>query len=131
MVEISDERNNCIFLDGMNESKLPIAVAHGEGKATFSSEECLNAFEKQRLSPIRYIDNYGQITNRFPFNPNGSPNGIASIKSPNGRVLAMMPHPERVCRLESNSWYPPDKYDEWNGYGPWIRLFISARRWVG
>ena len=119
------------FLDGMVGSKLPIAVAHGEGKATFASEKQQKEFESQGLCGIRYIDNYGNVTEKYPFNPNGSPDGIAGVKSPNGRVLAMMPHPERVCRLEANSWYPAEKYSEWEGYGPWIRLFRSARRWVG
>lgn len=136
MVQISQEKDNSseesVFLNGMAGSKLPIAVAHGEGKATFSkSAEQLEKFEKDGLCCIRYVDNYGNVTERFPFNPNGSTNGIAGIKSPNGRVLAMMPHPERVCRLEANSWYPEGKYEEWGGYGPWIRLFRSARRWVG
>ncbi|CCC66783.1 hypothetical protein NCAS_0A02250 [Naumovozyma castellii] len=133
MVEIdsSFSENSSIFLNGMAGSKLPIAVAHGEGKATFANKNQLNALEKNGLTAIRYVDNYGNVTEKFPFNPNGSPNGIAGISSPNGRVLAMMPHPERVCRLEANSWYPEGKQEEWEGYGPWIRLFRSARRWVG
>lgn len=132
MVEIEEE-NNCenVFLQGMVGSRLPIAVAHGEGRATFKNKEQLRSFEDSGLTAIRYIDNYGNVTEKFPFNPNGSPNGIAGIRSPNGRVFAMMPHPERVCRLEANSWYPEEKYDEYEGYGPWIRLFRSARKWVG
>lgn len=131
MVQVFQENENeSVFLNGMLGSKLPIAVAHGEGKATFASKEQQDAFESQGLCAIRYIDNYGNTTQRFPYNPNGSANGIAGIKSPNGRVLAMMPHPERVCRLEANSWYPQGKYEEWGGYGPWIRLFRSARRWT-
>lgn len=132
MVQIfQDGENDSIFLNGMSGSKLPIAVAHGEGKATFTNKAQQEEFEKQELSAIRYTDNYGNVTQKYPFNPNGSTNGIAGIKSPNGRVLAMMPHPERVCRLEANSWYPAEKYEEWGGYGPWIRLFKSARKWVG
>lgn len=134
MVELVEDENvkeKNIFLDGMVGSKLPIAVAHGEGRATFVSDEQVKQFEDNGLTSIRYIDNYGNVTTKFPFNPNGSINGIAGIKSPNGRVLAMMPHPERVCRLEANSYYPYGKYDEWEGYGPWIRLFKNARKWVG
>ncbi|CAL9737824.1 phosphoribosylformylglycinamidine synthase [Monosporozyma servazzii] len=136
MVEIIDDKDNKsseqnIFLDGMAGSKLPIAVAHGEGKATFNDKTQLGQFEGNGLASIRYVDNYGNVTMKFPFNPNGSVNGIAGIKSPNGRVLAMMPHPERACRLEANSYYPNGKYDEWEGYGPWIRLFKNARKWVG
>ncbi|CCK70159.1 phosphoribosylformylglycinamidine synthase KNAG_0D04130 [Huiozyma naganishii CBS 8797] len=129
MVEVVSESS--IFLTGMRGSQLPIAVAHGEGNATFNSGEQLTSFETENLSSVRYLDNYGNVTTTFPFNPNGSANGIAGIQSPNGRVLAMMPHPERVCRLEANSWYPSEKYAEWGGYGPWIRLFKSARKWVG
>lgn len=134
MVEIVQDENSeneSVFLNGMVGSRLPIAVAHGEGKATFAGSQGLDNFEEQGLAGVRYIDNYGNITEKFPFNPNGSPNGIAGVKSPNGRVLAMMPHPERVVRLEANSWYPEGKQAEWDGYGPWIRLFRSARRWVG
>ena len=131
MVEIDSKvSEQSIFLEGMAGSQLPIAVAHGEGKATFVNDAELENFEKSTLGAIRYVDNYGKVTQQFPYNPNGATNGIAGIKSPNGRVLAMMPHPERVCRLESNSWYPEDKYDEWEGYGPWIKLFRNAREWV-
>lgn len=133
MVEVdSSEDNHSIFLQNMKGSKLPIAVAHGEGRAYFKDEETQAAFvNNDKQGVIRYIDNYGSITNKYPFNPNGSPEGIAGITNTNGRVLAMMPHPERVTRLESNSWYPTDKFSEWEGYGPWIALFKSAREWVG
>lgn len=129
MVEVEDKvKNNSIFLQNMKGSKLPIVVAHGEGRAQFKNQNGENDFE---LDVIRYIDNYGNPTNVYPFNPNGSPNGIAGITNANGRVLAMMPHPERVCRKESNSWYPTEQGKEWGPYGPWIELFKSAREWVG
>ncbi|CDO92412.1 unnamed protein product [Kluyveromyces dobzhanskii CBS 2104] len=134
MVEIVQDdgcETESVFLNGMVGSKLPIAVAHGEGQALFTDDAQLKSFEKQGLAGVRYVDNYGNVTEKYPANPNGSRNGITGVKSPNGRVLAMMPHPERVTRLEANSWYPEGKYDEWEGYGPWIRLFRSARRWVG
>lgn len=134
MVEVVQDEGSeteSVFFNGMVGSKLPIAVAHGEGKATFTSEEQHATFEKQGGCGVRYVDNYGNVTEKFPFNPNGSTSGIAGVRSPNGRVLAMMPHPERVCRLEANSWYPAEKYDEWQGYGPWIRMFRSVRKWVG
>lgn len=127
---IQDSSTESVFLNGMAGSKLPIAVAHGEGRAKFINKEQEQAFEEQSLCGIKYIDNYGNATQAYPFNPNGSQSAIAGIKSPNGRVLAMMPHPERVCRLEANSWYPAEQFEEWGGYGPWIRLFRSARRWV-
>ncbi|SCU78109.1 LAMI_0A03466g1_1 [Lachancea mirantina] len=132
MVEIvKDAESDSVFFNNMVGSQLPIAVAHGEGRASFSSSEQMTAFEKQGLTGVRYVDNYGNATQKYPFNPNGATNAIAGVISPNGRVLAMMPHPERVCRLEANSWYPAEKYDEWQGYGPWIRMFKSVRSWVG
>ncbi|RKP28891.1 class I glutamine amidotransferase-like protein, partial [Metschnikowia bicuspidata] len=133
MVEVeASDANKSIFLQNMKGSKLPIAVAHGEGRAFFASEQSQDAFlhhDKQRV--ISYVDNYGNVAETYPFNPNGSPAGIAGISNANGRVLVMMPHPERVTRLEANSWYPLEKYAEWKGYGPWIALFKSAREWVG
>ncbi|SCU92925.1 LAME_0F02036g1_1 [Lachancea meyersii CBS 8951] len=134
MVEISQDegcKTDNIFFNGMVGSKLPIAVAHGEGRASFKDGEEAENFEKHGLCSVRYVDNYGNVTKNYPFNPNGAANSIAGVRSPNGRVLAMMPHPERVCRLEANSWYPSEKYDEWQGYGPWIRMFKSVRKWVG
>lgn len=127
-IESSPQKNNSIFLKNMKGSKLPIAVAHGEGRAQF---ETLQEQKDFQLDVIHYVDNYGKITENYPFNPNGSPNGIAGITNSNGRVLAMMPHPERVCRKESNSWYPIEQGKEWGQYGPWIELFKSAREWVG
>ncbi|OBA17966.1 phosphoribosylformylglycinamidin [Metschnikowia bicuspidata var. bicuspidata NRRL YB-4993] len=133
MVEVeSSDSNKSIFLQNMKGSKLPIAVAHGEGRASFKDDGVKDAFfntEKQAV--IKYVDNYGQPAQSYPFNPNGSPEGVAGIANANGRVLAMMPHPERVTRLESNSWYPKKESAEWEGYGPWIALFKSARQWVG
>lgn len=130
MVEVL-ETNKSIFLQDMKGSKLPIAVAHGEGRATFKDQEEQNGFKSSGNTAIRYVDNYGKEASSYPYNPNGSPAGIAGISSENGRVLAMMPHPERVTRREANSWYPADQAKEWEGYGPWIRLFRSARKWVG
>lgn len=129
MVQV-EEGDKSIFLKGMGGSKLPIVVAHGEGRASFEGKD-LKQFEASGKGVIRYVDNKGSVTEVYPYNPNGSPNGITGISSENGRVLAMMPHPERVCRGEANSWYPNDVRKEWEGYGPWIRLFRNARQWVG
>ncbi|EGW34164.1 5'-phosphoribosylformyl glycinamidine synthetase [Spathaspora passalidarum NRRL Y-27907] len=129
MVEVeASEKNNSIFLQKMKGSKLPIAVAHGEGRAQFKSSETQARFHSD---VINYVDNYGKVTEQYPFNPNGSPNGIAGISNANGRVLAMMPHPERVTRKESNSYYPVEQGKQWGVHGPWIQLFRSAREWVG
>lgn len=128
--ENSSDAPSSIFLEGMRGSRIPIAVAHGEGRAYFETEEQLKDFTNQGLIAAKYVDNYGIPTEKYPFNPNGSPNGITGIRTPNGRVLAMMPHPERVVRLESNSYYPANESENWAGYGPWIRLFRNARKWV-
>lgn len=129
-VEIAEDAQSCIFLQGMEGSKLPIAVAHGEGRAYFKEADAQKKFLQDKLPVINYVDNYGNRTEKYPYNPNGSPLGIAGITSRTGRVLAMMPHPERVCRKESNSWYPKGDSESWDNYGPWIRLFRSARKWV-
>ncbi|KAF2402895.1 phosphoribosylformylglycinamidine synthase-like protein [Trichodelitschia bisporula] len=124
-----------VFLHGMNGSKLPIVVAHGEGRATFPSDPAAAAtpaaLYQAGLVAIRYVDNASEPTERYPFNPNGSPLGITGVRTPDGRVLAMMPHPERTILKEVGSWMPEDQAAEWGEYGPWVRMFKSARRWVG
>lgn len=128
MVEIV-EGNPSIFLTEMGGSRFPVAVAHGEGRAEFAKEEDLEYCVSSNLVAIRYVDNRGQATERYPFNPNGSPRGITGISSQDGRALILMPHPERCVRSVSNSWRPDDG---WNGpVGPWHRMFANARRWVG
>lgn len=128
MAEVLD--TNLVFLQRMKGLRLPIVVAHGEGRAAFRSDAHLASFRAANQTAIRYVDNYGRPTQRYPFNPNGSPDGIAGVSSRDGRVLALMPHPERITRLEANSWYPAEKRGEWT-HGPWIELFRSAREWVG
>ncbi|CAO3625525.1 unnamed protein product [Mucor fragilis] len=123
------QSSNSIFMKGMEGSILPIAVAHGEGKATFKSDAQSQEFHAQGLAATCYVDNYGKVTQQYPSNPNGSPQGIAAATSPDGRVLIMMPHPERVVLKESNSWYPADQ--NWGQAGPWLKMFRNARQWVG
>ncbi|KAL7418373.1 phosphoribosylformylglycinamidine synthase [Cryptotrichosporon argae] len=113
-----------IFFAGMAGSALPVAVAHGEGRAAFAAGS--SAAHIADLIPVRYVDSHGQTATRYPANPNGSPDGIAAVQTPNGRVLAIMPHPERVVAAESNSWYPPEFKAGWAGKGPWFRLFQNA-----
>ncbi|EMR10213.1 phosphoribosylformylglycinamidine synthase [Pneumocystis murina B123] len=120
-----------IFLSGMEGSIIPVPVAHGEGQAYFNNPEDLQEFLDKKLTALEYVDNYGETTSRYPYNPNGSLYGIAGVKSVDGRVLALMPHPERVIKKNSNSYYPIDQSTEWGEWGPWIQLFRSARRWVG
>ncbi|KAK3941922.1 Phosphoribosylformylglycinamidine synthase [Diplogelasinospora grovesii] len=130
MVEIQDPEPS-VFFDGMSGSQFPIVVSHGEGRAEFSRQAELDLLNDDGLIPMRYIDNHGSVTEQYPFNPNGSPQGIAGVKSRDGRVVAMMPHPERTIMADVGSWTPKDKQDKWGQYGPWFRLFLNARKWVG
>jgi phosphoribosylformylglycinamidine synthase len=128
-----------VFFHGMDGSSLPIAVAHGEGRACFTdtNNKALDAslasdFASAHLAPIRYVDNKSlSPTTTYPANPNGSPSGIAAVRSQDGRVLALMPHPERTILSGIGSYIPEGKTAEWGEYGPWERLFQSARKWVG
>lgn len=132
MVKIEDKsKTPSVFFHGMSGSELPIVVAHGEGRASFSHQSHLQQLNSDYLIPIRYVDNRGAVTKRYPLNPNGSPEGIAGVRSLDGRVLAMMPHPERTILSDTHSWAPPGLVSDWGEYGPWIRMFKSARRWVG
>lgn len=115
-----------IFLRDMAGSCLPVAVAHGEGRAEFASSGDLAQAEREQLITLRYVDNHHQVTERYPANPNGSGNGVTGLTTPDGRVMIVMPHPERVYRTQQNSWRP----DDWGPDGPWLRLFRNARLWV-
>ncbi|SMF12964.1 phosphoribosylformylglycinamidine synthase [Pseudobacteriovorax antillogorgiicola] len=117
------EESSSLFLKGMAGSQIPIAVAHGEGFAEFEDEQHLN--QAKAHVALSYVDHYGQTTERYPFNPNGSPAGITGLSSEDGRVLIMMPHPERVFRTVQNSWHP----ENWGEDGPWVKLFRNAREW--
>jgi phosphoribosylformylglycinamidine synthase len=139
MVEVVDPTGPngtpSVFLHGMNGSTLPIVTAHGEGRAHFSSSFASSAtpeaLQSEGLVSLRYIDNYGKPTDKYPFNPNGSPLGITGVRSKDGRVLALMPHPERTILREVASYIPRGQMEEWGEFGPWNRIFRSARRWVG
>ena len=132
MVSVTDTKSApSVFLHGMSGSSLPIAVAHGEGRARFSDADTAEDLEKRGLVPMRYVDNHLKPTEQYPANPNGSPLGIAGVRSEDGRVLALMPHPERTIMAGIGSYVPKEKSDEWGDVGPWARLFQSARRWVG
>jgi phosphoribosylformylglycinamidine synthase len=117
-----------VFLRHMAGAKMPVPVAHGEGRATWSHANMKRTFESSSMTALRYVDSSGNPTQEYPFNPNGSPNGLAGFQSQDGRVFALMPHPERVVTRESNSWYPKHSED-WDGVGPWFELFRSAREW--
>lgn len=132
MVRIQDNtKTPSVFLHGMHGSALPIVVSHGEGRATFQNPQDLEALNADGLIPFRYTDNKGSVTTRYPYNPNGSIEGIAGVRSLDGRVLAMMPHPERTIMADVGSYIPKKQSSEWGEFGPWVRMFKSARRWVG
>jgi phosphoribosylformylglycinamidine synthase len=139
MVEVLDKPSPgvspSVFLHGMDGSFLPIVVAHGEGRATFpadpSSVASPAALREQNLVAVRYVDNFLKPTERYPLNPSGSPGGITGVRTPDGKVLALMPHPERTVLGNVGSWIPDGKQKEWGDFGPWFRIFRSARRWVG
>ncbi len=119
LVEICDSRS--VFLLGMAGCRLPIATSHGEGRASF-----FNATDQavaETLVALHYIDNYGNVAETYPANPNGSVNGICGLSNEDGRVTVMMPHPERVARTTQNSWHP----DNWGDDGAWMRIFRNAR----
>jgi phosphoribosylformylglycinamidine synthase len=114
-----------IFLQGMAGSRLPIATSHGEGRAAFVEET--DRYMASHMIAVRYVDNYGNVADRYPANPNGSVDGICGLSNDDGRVTIMMPHPERVARTFQNSWHP----DGWGTDGPWMRMFRNARVAVG
>jgi len=113
-----------LFLEGMSGSRLPVVVAHGEGRVEYHRPE--DAERLRDRAVLRYVDNYGRPSERYPANPNGSIGGLTGVTTTDGRFTAMMPHPERVFRTVQNSWHPA----EWGSDGPWLRLFRNARRWL-
>ncbi len=117
-----------IMFAGMEGSVLGVWSAHGEGRAHFPEPGLLDRVERQGLAPVRFVDDDGQATEGYPFNPNGSPKGIAGLCSPDGRHLAMMPHPERTAFPWQWGWMPED----WRRrltVSPWLRMFQNAREW--
>lgn len=112
-----------VFLGGMAGSRIPVAVAHGEGRAKFA-----NALDQASARmALRYVDGEGRVADRYPLNPNGSPDGIAGLTSDDGRATILMPHPERTLRSANHSWHPAD----WPETSPWLRMFRNARVWMG
>jgi phosphoribosylformylglycinamidine synthase len=126
MVEIADSPS--IFFAGMAGTRTPVAVAHGEGYANFARQ----GDPGKVIATARFVDNRGTHTERYPFNPNGSPGGIASVTTPDGRFTAIMPHPERVTRNVMMSWAPEKWGDRDSGgtFSPWMRAFRNARVWM-
>jgi phosphoribosylformylglycinamidine synthase len=114
-----------LFLNGMAGSRVPIATSHGEGRAVFADDA--TRFAASYTVALRYVDNYGEVADKYPANPNGSRDGICGLSNEDGRVTIMMPHPERVALTKHNSWHP----DDWGDDGPWMRMFRNVRVAVG
>ncbi|WP_442871894.1 phosphoribosylformylglycinamidine synthase [Colwellia sp. Bg11-28] len=125
LVEIQESPS--VLFKGMEGSRMPIAVSHGEGHAEFSSDAAIDAANNSGTVSMRYVNNYGDVTETYPANPNGSVDGITSLTTTDGRVTIMMPHPERVFRTVANSWHP----DSWGEDSPWVRMFRNARAFIG
>ncbi len=124
MVEVMDSPS--ILLQGMQGSKMPIVVAHGEGRAVFTGTNKAEDTISNGFASMRYVDNNGEPTQHYPENPNGAELGLTGLCSTDGRFTIMMPHPERVIRTATNSWHP----DEWGEDSPWMRMFRNARVWT-
>ncbi|WP_313077161.1 phosphoribosylformylglycinamidine synthase [Melaminivora sp.] len=125
MVEVLDSPS--LFFAGMAGTRLPIVVSHGEGHANFQ----WRGNPERALGALRYVDNQGQPTERYPFNPNGSAGGLTGVTTADGRFTALMPHPERVFRNVQMSWTDLAATGGQGAHSPWMRLWRNARRWVG
>ncbi len=121
MVEVTDSPS--IFFQGMAGTQTPIAIAHGEGYADFSQTGNID----EVVAAMRFVDNQGHVTESYPYNPNGSLQGITSVTTLDGRFTVLMPHAERVFRSVQHSWHP----ESWGEDAPWMRMFRNARKWVG
>ncbi len=119
-VEVLDSPS--LFFKGMAGWRVPIVVSHGEGFADFSQRGDAAAVQRA----LRFVDHHGQATEDYPFNPNGSPGGLTGVTTPDGRITALMPHPERVFRHAQMSWTPTDR----RGHSPWLRMFRNAFDWT-
>ncbi len=121
MVEVLESPS--VFFAGMAGSRLPVAVAHGEGFANFARRGDTGNV----IAALRFVDNHGEPTEQYPFNPNGSPGGLTAVTTADGRFSALMPHPERVFRNIQMSWTPGDP----SAASPWMHIWRNARKWVG
>jgi phosphoribosylformylglycinamidine synthase len=122
---VAIEPSPSILFKGMEGSRIPIATAHGEGRAVFRDAQTRDAC--RYLVALRWVDHRGKATEAYPYNPNGSPGGVTGLTTPDGRFTIVMPHAERVFRTIALSWHPR----EWGEDSPWMRMFRNARRWVG
>ena len=125
LVLVEVQRSPSLFFAGMEGSRIPVATAHGEGYAEFHDNAQLAA--AQALVSLRFVDHRGAPTEVYPYNCNGSPQGITGLTTADGRFTILMPHPERVHRAVQMSWHP----DGWGDASPWMRMFRNARAWLG
>jgi phosphoribosylformylglycinamidine synthase len=125
VVLVEVQKSPSLFFTGMEGSRMPVVVAHGEGRAEFDGD-ARKALASGAVA-LCYVDNNGDLSEVYPANPNGSPLGITGLTTIDGRFTILMPHPERCFRTVQNSWHPAD----WGEYGPWMRMFRNARVWVG
>ena len=125
LVEVEVLKSPSVLFRGMEGSRLPIVVAHGEGRAEWTDEDARKRFFSSGLAGLRYDDRRGNAAVAYPLNPNGSPEGVTGLCNADGRVTVMMPHPERLFRSVQWSWRP----DGWGEDAPWMRLFRNARVW--
>ena len=123
LAQVKISKTESILLDGMEDWVIPVASAHGEGRAQFNNND-LEELEKSNQIAMHFVDSSENSSEKYPINPNGSPNGITGITASNGRVTIMMPHPERVFRKVQLSWHRKD----WNEYSPWMQIFINAKK---
>ena len=126
LIQLLIGKSPSIFFQGMDDSVLPIAVAHGEGQISLAKKETDKLLQKG-LVPITYADDEGQTTENYPQNPNGSLSGIAGVTNASGTITLMMPHPERSFLSAQHSWKP----ENWDEYSPWIKFFLNAREFIG
>jgi phosphoribosylformylglycinamidine synthase len=118
--------SDSVLFAEMAGSRFPVVVAHGEGRAVFPEPDSVQKLRNAGQASLGFVDNYGHRAEGYPFNPNGTEQGITGLCAAGGRVTIMMPHPERNFRTVTNSWHP----DNWGEYGPWLRLFQNARKFV-
>jgi phosphoribosylformylglycinamidine synthase len=126
LAQVQITESPSVLLKGMAGSVLPIVVSHGEGRASYAAASDVDAVLAANKASLRYVDQGHNATETYPMNPNGAPLGLNGFTSADGRVLIMMPHPERVYRAEQFSYKP----DDWD-VSPWLQLFQNAREWVG
>ena len=125
LVTVEVTRSPSLFFAGMEGSRIPVATAHGEGFAEFHDSAAVEA--AQPLVALRFVDNRGTATEVYPYNANGSPQGITGLTTVDGRFTILMPHPELVHRSVQMSWHPAD----WGDASPWMRMFRNAGVWLG